>query len=221
MSLRNGSGGPGMRCSRPFVPAWASSNPRGWSLSGPGRRMTNTGSAKMLDGGAAFAQSHAAGPDDPVFRVRTWRKANPSLPAMPALEARIRGEAVSARRDSALLPIVPGASSQPWDGRCWGRDPARGRDVEGERGGCGAGRPAGMGGGPWDVRINESACAAYWPGYGPARIARELPPGARAFRSEGTRMAWRGCIGAWRNARSFVVTGGAAVDIGEFLEPRP
>ncbi|MCY4468373.1 MAG: terminase large subunit [Thiotrichales bacterium] len=59
--------------------------------------------SKMLDGGADFAQCHAAGESDPPFRVRTWRKANPSLPAMPALEKRIRREAQDARRDPAML----------------------------------------------------------------------------------------------------------------------
>ena len=60
--------------------------------------------AKMLDGGADFAQRHAVRSDDPPFRVRTWRKANPSLPAIPAPEARIRREAADARRDDARRP---------------------------------------------------------------------------------------------------------------------
>ena len=59
--------------------------------------------AKMLDGGADFAQSHQAGENDPPFRVRTWRKANPSLAAMPSLEKRIRREAADAKRDPAML----------------------------------------------------------------------------------------------------------------------
>ena len=59
--------------------------------------------SKMLDGGADYAQSHHAGETDPPFRVRTWRKANPSLPAMPSLEKRIRREAQDARRDPAML----------------------------------------------------------------------------------------------------------------------
>ena len=59
--------------------------------------------SKMLDGGADYGQSHHAGESDPPFRVRTWRKANPSLPAMPSLEKRIRREAQDARRDPAML----------------------------------------------------------------------------------------------------------------------
>ena len=59
--------------------------------------------AKMLAGGADYAQSHAARPGDPPFQRRTWAKANPSLAAMPDLLAAIRNEAEQARRDPALL----------------------------------------------------------------------------------------------------------------------
>ena len=59
--------------------------------------------SKMLDGGADYAQCHAAGPDDPKFRRRTWAKANPSLPHMPDLLDAIRTEAGHARRDPSLL----------------------------------------------------------------------------------------------------------------------
>ena len=59
--------------------------------------------AKMLSGGADHAQCHACGPEDPKFQVRTWRKANPSLPHMPDLEHAIRNEARQAKADPALL----------------------------------------------------------------------------------------------------------------------
>ena len=59
--------------------------------------------AKMLAGGADYAQSHAARPGDPPFQRRAWRKANPSLDHMPDLEAAIRNEAKQARLDPALL----------------------------------------------------------------------------------------------------------------------
>ena len=60
--------------------------------------------ARMLDGrGAAYVQSHAARVGDPPFQRRTWARANPSLDAMPALEAAIRREAEAARRDPSLL----------------------------------------------------------------------------------------------------------------------
>ena len=57
----------------------------------------------MLDGGAAYSQCHAAAEDDPPFQRRTWLKANPSLPIMPALEKRIRQEAADAKRDPSML----------------------------------------------------------------------------------------------------------------------
>ena len=60
--------------------------------------------AKMLAGGADYAQCHAAGLDDPPFRQRTWRRANPSLDHMPDLQETIRDEARAAKADPALLP---------------------------------------------------------------------------------------------------------------------
>ena len=59
--------------------------------------------AKMLAGGADYAQSHAAGPDDPKFHKRTWARANPSLGHMPDLHAAIRNESRQAKRDPSLL----------------------------------------------------------------------------------------------------------------------
>ena len=59
--------------------------------------------SKLLAGGADYAQSHAAAEGDPLFHRRTWRKANPSLPAMPDLLESIQREAEGAKRDPALL----------------------------------------------------------------------------------------------------------------------
>ena len=59
--------------------------------------------SRMLAGGAGYAQCHAAGPDDPPFQRRTWKKANPSLDHLPDLEAAIRDEAKLARIDPAML----------------------------------------------------------------------------------------------------------------------
>ena len=49
------------------------------------------------------ATVYASRPDDPIGWRRTWRKANPSLDAMPHLEARIRLEAAEAKRDPVAL----------------------------------------------------------------------------------------------------------------------
>ena len=59
--------------------------------------------SKLLAGGAAYAQVHAARPGDPPFRASTWRKANPSFDHLPSLAAEIREEAAQARRDPGLL----------------------------------------------------------------------------------------------------------------------
>lgn len=60
--------------------------------------------SRMLAGqGVTYAQCHAAGPDDPPFRVATWRKANPSFDHLPSLAAEIREEARHARTDPSLL----------------------------------------------------------------------------------------------------------------------
>ena len=55
--------------------------------------------AKMLAGGADYAQMHAARDHDPKFQARTWRKANPSMRHFPDLEIAIRTEARQAKRD--------------------------------------------------------------------------------------------------------------------------
>ena len=52
---------------------------------------------------ADYSQVHAAGPDDPPFQVKTWRKANPGLPHFPDLLLAIRREAKAAKRDGSLL----------------------------------------------------------------------------------------------------------------------
>ena len=72
--------------------------------------------AKMLSGGADYAQSHAARPDDAPFQVRTWRKANPSLAAMPDLLAAIRNEAIRAKADPAATSLKR-SSQSGWSAR--------------------------------------------------------------------------------------------------------
>ena len=58
---------------------------------------------RYLQGGVGYAQIHAAGPGDPPFQRRTWKKANPGLDHLPDLEAAIRREAAAAKRDPARL----------------------------------------------------------------------------------------------------------------------
>ena len=59
--------------------------------------------SRMLDGGADYAQCHAASPEDPAFQRRTWAKANPSVNHMPDLLAAIRNEAREAKTDPSML----------------------------------------------------------------------------------------------------------------------
>ncbi len=60
--------------------------------------------SKMLAGkNCQFVQEHSAKPDDPPFRRRTWKKANPGLDHLPDIEASIRTEAEEAKRDPSAL----------------------------------------------------------------------------------------------------------------------
>ena len=59
--------------------------------------------AVALAGGVGYSQTHAARPDDPPFRRRTWLRANPALPFMPDLESAIRREAAKAKADPSRL----------------------------------------------------------------------------------------------------------------------
>ena len=118
--------------------------------------------AKMLAGGADYAQTHATGPDDPKFHKRTWAKANPSLAHMPDLQAAIRVEAGQARQDPGLLAAFEAlrlnlgtedaAVSTLLDAGLW-------RAIEGTAEMDG---PA-----VWGVDLGataaQSAVAAYWP----------------------------------------------------------
>ena len=171
--------------------------------------------AKMLDGGADYAQSHHAREDDPPFRKRTWLKANPSLPAMPDLEKRIRREAADARRDDSLMAAFRSlrlnmgtddvAVSTLLEAGTWKR-------ITGEA--AREGRPV------WGLDLGQSeamaSCAAYWPATGRlAAVASfpTLPPLPERGLQDGVggtyvRMAERG---------ELVTTGGQAIDIAALL----
>ena len=60
--------------------------------------------SRALDGvGVGFSLCYAASKDADPFKRRTWLAANPSLPAMPDLEAVIKQEAQDARSDAGAL----------------------------------------------------------------------------------------------------------------------
>ena len=138
--------------------------------------------AKMLAGGADYAQSHAARPDDPKFQRRTWAKANPSMAHMPDLESAIRGEAKQARADPALLASFEAlrlnlgtedaAVSTLLDAGLW-------RSIEGEA--------ATGGGAVWGIDLGTSAAAVGYRGLlasdGRAGLPSGLPCGADPCRA--------------------------------------
>ena len=130
--------------------------------------------AKMLNGGADYAQTHAAKADDPKFQARTWRKANPSLAHFPDLEIAIRTEAKQAKQDPALLAAFDalrlnlGTSDTEaalliaaglW-ASCEGEADASGPCV-------------------WGIDLGtsaaQSAVAAYWPGSGRLECVAAFP----------------------------------------------
>ncbi len=77
----------------------------------PGSRLIALGTRPADDGHwfgrmlatAGYAQTHAAGPDDPPFALRTIRRANPSVDHLPSLKDRIRAEIKDARIDPDAL----------------------------------------------------------------------------------------------------------------------
>ena len=56
---------------------------------------------RLLDGGADYAQTHKADPNDPPYQRKTWTKANPSLRYFPDLARAIKGEVRTARMDES------------------------------------------------------------------------------------------------------------------------
>ena len=128
----------------------------------------------LLDGGADYAQTHAAPRNAPPFQRRTWLRANPSLPHMPDLEDAIRSEAQKARRDPSMLArfralrLNQGVSDVEQatllDAETWER-------IEGNvdrEGAC-----------TWGVDLGtsaaQSAVAAFWPTSGRLEVVSAFP----------------------------------------------
>ena len=164
---------------------------------------------------AAFSLSYAAGADDPPFRKATWRKANPSLPHLPELEATIRREADGARKDSALLPgflalrLNLGTADTEiqvlLEAATWRRTEG---EVEMD------GRPV------WGIDLGttaaQSAVAAYWPGTGRLECVAafpEIPDLAERGLRDGVGRLYLDC----RERGELLVCGGAACDIGALI----
>ena len=152
----------------------------------PGSRMVALGTrptselhwfAKMLAGGADYAQCHAARPDDKPYQRRTWRRANPSLGHMPDLLEAIEREARAARKDPSLaaafaaLRLNAGTADTEiatlLDAKTW-------EGIEGA-----AERPQDGAGPVWGLDLGTSAAmsavAAYWPPTGALEALAAFP----------------------------------------------
>ena len=174
--------------------------------------------AMMLSGGADYAQAHAAAPDDPPFRKRTWTRANPSLAFMPDLQAAIAREARAAKLDPSMLASfralrLNGGTSDVetatlLDAGTWER-------IEGD-----AGRPQDGRKGVWACDLGTSAAmcavACYWPATGALEVVAAFPrqPGlAERGLRDGVGSLYQDCA----ERGELIQTGGEAADIGELL----
>ena len=172
--------------------------------------------AKMLAGGADYAQNHAAAPDDPPFRKATIRKANPSLDHMPDLERTIRREAEAAKRDPSVLPAyralrLNGGTSDTeqrtlLDAGTWER-------IEGEA--------ACEGPAVWGIDLGTSAAmsavAAFYPATG-ALVAMAAFPREPSLAERGLRDGVGNLYALCAEAGELLQNGGEAVDIRSLIE---
>ena len=172
--------------------------------------------AKMLAGGADYAQCHAARPEDAPFRKRTWARANPSMAYLPDLEAAIRGEAAEARLDPAMMASFESlrlnlGTSDIEVSVLLSRDVWA--SIEGEADATG---PC-----VWGIDLGtsaaQSAVAAYWPASGRLEALAAFPHepalAERGLR-DGCGRLYQDC---WKRGE-LIQTGGAAVDIQALLE---
>ena len=174
--------------------------------------------AKMLDGGAGYAQTHAAGPDDPPFQRKTWRRANPSIDHMPDLAVAIRAEAQESRRDPAMLAafralrlnlgVEDVETALLLSADTWKRIEIQ--DMPLPEGGYALGLDLGDG-------AAMSAAAAYWPGSGGLEAVAafpSVPSLAERSLADGVGRLYGDMAG--RN--ELIVTPGRAVDVEALLQ---
>ena len=172
--------------------------------------------AKMLTGGADYAQCHAARPDDPPFQRRTWAKANPSLAHMPDLLAAIGNEARQAKADPAMLASFEalrlnlGTSDTEvatlLSAGLWA-------SIEGEAERAG---PC-----VWGIDLGtsaaQSAVAAYWPGSGRLECLAAFPA-EPSLAERGLRDGAGGLYVECARRGELITVGGRAVDVGLLLQ---
>ncbi|MCY3701505.1 MAG: terminase large subunit, partial [Rhodospirillales bacterium] len=171
--------------------------------------------AKALAGGAEYSQCHAAGLDAPKFQARTWKKANPSLPAMPDLLAAIRTEAVEAKRDPSLLAAFESLRlnlgtedaevSVLLSAELWA-------EIEGEA--PRAGRP--VFGIDLGTTAAQSAVASYWPESGRLEALAAFP-GEPSLADRGLRDGVGRLYQECASRGELMQLGGRAVDVGALV----
>ena len=171
--------------------------------------------AKMLAGGADYAQCHAARADDPPFRRSTWKRANPSMAHMPDLEFAIRTEAEHARRDPVMLVAFEALRlnlgtedtevSVLLDSRVWAEIEGHADRVD---------RPV------WGIDLGtsaaQSAIAGYWPRTGRLECLAAFPcdpPLAERGLRDGVGRLYVECA----DRGELIQTGQRAVDLGGLL----
>ena len=175
--------------------------------------------ARLLaeDDPSVYAQTHAAGPDDPPFAVKTWRKANPALSyGLPDIET-LRAEARLAKRDPAELATWRSLRLNQGTSEVESRmliDALTWRAVETET------LPPREGPVAFGIDLGGtaafSACAAYWPrtgrleGFVSCGVDPELSQRALADGVAGT-------YEAMLAAGELVQLGGRVVPVGPFL----
>ena len=172
--------------------------------------------AKMLSGGADYAQTHAARPGDPPFQKRTWARANPSMRFMPDLEAAIRAEAQQSKRDPSLLASFEALRlnlGTPDTETAVLLDAGLWASIEGEA-------PM-VGPLVWGVDLGtsaaQSAIAAYWPETGALAVLAafpEIPSLDERGRRDGVAGLYREC----HRRGELLTLGRRAVDVEQLLQ---
>ena len=171
--------------------------------------------ARLLAGGADYAQAHAAGDDDPPFQRRTWAKANPSLDHMPDLLRTIRKEAVEARSDEMAFPQfkslrLNGGTSDSVEALLI--EVGTWLSIEGDadrRGPC-------LWGADLGTSAAMSAISAYWPTTGRLEVLAAFPhnpPLSERGLLDGVGRLYLDC----HDRGELILAGARAVDIGQLL----
>lgn len=171
--------------------------------------------SKMLAGGAAFATTYAASPEDNPFHRRTWAKANPSLRYFPSLLRRYELEAQEARSDPEKLASFKALRlnlGTPDTTQSSLITPERWAEIEGEAERAGdyvMGVDLGTSGA-------MSALAAYWPETGRLESLAafpEIPPLLERGQQDGVSTQYE-----QMHARGeLLIAGRRASDVGELL----